>query len=168
MSPELRKSIERVRCVTLDVDGVLTDGRIVYGSDGTEFKSFNVQDGLGIKNLQSMGIHVAIISGRASSVVERRASELGIRHLYQEVEDKVGALRHLLDEVNCEAIEVAHIGDDEPDREVFKEVGVAVAVANAVPAVKKDADIVTQLPGGAGAVREFCDLVRTTHTEART
>ena len=166
--PKLRSSIARIRCVTLDVDGVLTDGRIVYGSDGTEYKSFNVQDGLGIKNLQSMGVHVAIISGRQSDVVQRRAKELGIRHVYQGVENKLTALKQVLNEIGCESSEVAHIGDDEPDRELFAAIGVSVAVANAVPTVKRDADIVTQLSGGDGAVREFCDLVREIQTPLKT
>lgn len=165
ISPKLRSSIARIRCVTLDVDGVLTDGRIVYGDDGTEYKSFNVQDGLGIKNLQSLGVHVAIISGRKSVVVQRRAKELGIRHVYQGVEHKLTALNEFLDEIGCELSEVAHIGDDEPDRELFEAVGVSVAVANAVPTVKGDADVVTRLSGGDGAVREFCDLLRDIQTD---
>ena len=164
---KLRSSIARIRCVTLDVDGVLTDGRIVYGSDGTEYKAFNTQDGLGIKNLQAIGVHVAIISGRSSDVVLRRAEELGIRHVYLGVEDKLTALKQILEEVGCDFDEVAHMGDDEPDRELFNLIGVSVAVANAVPIVKREADIVMQLSGGEGAVREFCDLVRDVQTNSQ-
>ena len=156
----LRQALARIRCVTLDVDGVLTDGRIVYGSDGTEYKAFNVQDGLGIKKLHALGLHVVIISGRDSNVVAQRAHELGIRHVYQGIDDKPAAIKTVLAEIGCDLVEVAHMGDDEPDRELFELVGVGVAVANAVAGVKRAADVVTQRSGGDGAVREFCDLLQ--------
>ena len=159
MSRALRSAISRIRCVTLDVDGVLTDGRIVYGSDGTEYKAFNARDGVGIKMLLSNHVHVAIITGRQSPIVDKRAEELGICHVYQGVQDKRTALKQLLEEVGCAPDEVAHIGDDLPDRELFELVGLSVAVADASPTVKREADFVTRLAGGDGAVREFCDLL---------
>ena len=166
MPLHVQMMLRKVRCVTLDVDGVLTDGNIIFSSDGTEYKSFNAQDGFGIKMLQARGIPVAIISGRKSEVVEQRARELHIRHVYQGVEDKLQALHHFLDNVGCEPNEVVHVGDDEPDAKLFGVVGVAVAVANAVPRVKAAADIVTQRSGGCGAVREFCEWLLAAHADS--
>ena len=146
-----------VRLLVLDVDGVLTDGRLWYGADGEVLKGFHVRDGLGIKSLLAIGIEVAIISGRDSPAVARRASELGIRHVIQGCDDKGRALDALCATLRVEAAAVACIGDDTPDLPMLTRAGLAVAVADAHPDVRAVANRVTTLPGGHGAVREVCD-----------
>lgn len=146
-----------IRLLVLDVDGVLTDGRLWYGSDGEELKGFHVRDGLGIKSLQAAGVEVAIISGRASPAVARRAGELGLRHIVQGCEDKGRAFDTLCATLGIRAHEVACVGDDTPDLPMLARAGIAIAVADAHPDVRAAASRVTTLPGGHGAVREVCD-----------
>ena len=152
---ELDDRLRKVELLILDVDGVLTDGKLYYGSGGLELKAFNVQDGHAIKMLQAE-IPVAIISGRTSDVVERRAAELGIAHLFQGVDDKPVALAELSKRTGIAPGRIAHMGDDIPDIALFAEVGLAIAPASAHPEVLAQADLVTQLAGGEGAVREVC------------
>lgn len=144
--------------LTLDVDGVMTDGQLIYGSGGLELKAFNVQDGHAIKTLMAV-IPVAIITGRDSDIVQRRAEELGIEHLYQGAADKTKALAALCQETGIDAARMAHAGDDIPDLALFDRVGLAFAPANAHPTVAQRADFVTSLSGGHGAVREICELL---------
>ena len=146
-----------VRLLVLDVDGVLTDGRLWYGADGEVLKGFHVRDGLGIKSLLAIGIEVAIISGRDSPAVARRAAELGIRHVVQGCDDKGRAFDALCSALRVEPAAVACIGDDTPDLPMLTRAGLAVAVADAHPDVRAVANRVTTLPGGHGAVREVCD-----------
>ena len=146
-----------VRLLVLDVDGVLTDGRLWYGADGEVLKGFHVRDGYGIKALLAIGIEVAIISGRSSPAVTRRATELGIRHVVQGCDDKGRAFDALCAALRVEPAAVACIGDDTPDLPMLERAGLAVAVADAHPDVRARADRVTTLPGGHGAVREVCD-----------
>ena len=146
-----------IRLLVLDVDGVLTDGRLWYSANGEELKSFHVRDGLGIKSLLAAGTEVAIISGRASAAVARRAAELGIRHVVQGCDDKGRAFDTLCASLGVSPSAVACIGDDTPDLPMLTRAGLAVAVADAHPDVRAVANRVTTLPGGRGAVREVCD-----------
>ena len=148
-----------LRLLSLDVDGVLADGRITYTESGEMLKSFNALDGHGVKMLQESGIKVAIISGRNSKAVERRACELGIELVYLGVSDKGAVIKALLESLEIRCEHVGHIGDDLPDLAVFELVGVKVAVPNAVSQVIQSADFVTERRGGEGAVREFSDLI---------
>jgi 3-deoxy-D-manno-octulosonate 8-phosphate phosphatase (KDO 8-P phosphatase) len=150
-------ALSRVRMLVLDVDGVLTDGRLFYGARGESLKVFHVRDGHGIKQVAAAGITVAIISGRKSAAVTRRARELGIRHVTQGASDKVAALTRL---AKSRAIPIEHcacVGDDTPDAPMLRAAGVAIAVADAHRDALEAADLVTTLRGGRGAVREVCD-----------
>jgi 3-deoxy-D-manno-octulosonate 8-phosphate phosphatase (KDO 8-P phosphatase) len=149
----------RVRLAIFDVDGVMTDGTLYIGPQGEAFKAFNILDGHGIKRLQAAGIATAIISGRSSEAVARRAAELGIEHVVQGSTDKAADFARLAASLGLKPAACSFVGDDVPDLEVMKACGFAVAVANAVDAVKKAAHLVTRAPGGRGAVREFCELV---------
>ncbi len=154
--------IDRARTLELisfDVDGVLTDGRILYTDDGREMKAFHVQDGAAIKLLMAHGIEVALLTGRSSPMVERRALELGIRHLYQGLAEKAPALEALTRELGIPLAHVAHVGDDLPDLELFDRVGLSFSVPNGHPAVTARAHHVTGLPGGEGVAREIAELV---------
>ncbi len=149
----------RLRLLVLDVDGVLTDGRIVYGNDGEELKAFSIKDGLGIKLAQRAGLQVAIITGRNSQIVARRAAELGITLVVQGREDKLVALRELCDSLGITITECAYMGDDLPDLAAIRAAGLGLTVSDAVAAVLDAADWVSALPGGTGAVREACEMI---------
>ena len=155
----MRERMGRVRLLILDVDGVLTDGRLYYGPDGQEIKAFHALDGSAMKRLMAAGTPIALLSGRTSAAVDRRAKELGIPHLYGGVEDKAVALAELCARSGVDARHMAHVGDDLPDLALFERVGMAIAVPNGHPAVVERADFVTQARGGEGAVREVCDLL---------
>ncbi|WP_162863913.1 KdsC family phosphatase [Pseudomonas viridiflava] len=156
---ELMQRGKAVKLAVFDVDGVLTDGRLYFLEDGSEFKTFNTLDGQGIKMLIASGVTTAIISGRKTPVVERRAKNLGIEHLYQGREDKLVVLDQLLAELNLSYEQVAYLGDDLPDLPVIRRVGLGMAVANAAGFVRQHAHGVTQARGGEGAAREFCELI---------
>jgi 3-deoxy-D-manno-octulosonate 8-phosphate phosphatase (KDO 8-P phosphatase) len=149
----------RIRLLVLDVDGVLTDGRLYISASGEEFKVFHVRDGSGLVAVQRAGITVAIISGRDSAAVATRAAELGIRHTRQGVGDKGAELASLLRELGIDAGETACVGDDTPDLPMLRAAGLAVAVADAHPAAHAAAHWITPSPGGRGAVRDVCDLL---------
>ncbi len=159
LSVRVKEKAARIRLLALDVDGVLTDGRLYFAEDGQELKTFDTQDGHGIKMLQHAGIEVAIITGRTTQLVQRRAGNLGIRHLLQGREDKLVALRELIAELGVALDEVAYVGDDWPDLPAILAAGFGVAVANAHSELRARADHVTTLAGGRGAVREVCDLL---------
>ena len=150
-------ALRRVRLLVLDVDGVLTDGRLYYGARGESLKVFNVKDGHGIKQVAAAGITVAIISGRKSAVVTRRARELGIRHVAQGVSDKLAALNKLARSQSVPLEHCACVGDDTPDAPMLHAAGLAIAVADAHPDARAVADLLTTQRGGYGAVREVCD-----------
>ena len=156
---ELHERARRIRLLVLDVDGVLTDGRLYFAADGEQLKVFDVRDGYGLVALQRAGVAVAIISGRKSDAVLRRAAELGISRVSQGVEDKAAQLDSLLEELGVEPPEVACIGDDVPDLPMLRRAGLAIAVADAHPAVQAETHWTTSRPGGRGAVREACDLL---------
>ena len=151
--------LNNIKLLILDVDGVMTDGRIIYDSNGTESKFFNVKDGHGIKMLQRVGIEVGIISGRESKVVANRAIELGINHLYQKALDKIPPYEEILAKTGLADHQVAYMGDDILDVQVMRRVGFAAAPADAVEEVLPHVRFVTRNRGGWGAVREVCDLI---------
>ncbi|MGD8378379.1 MAG: HAD hydrolase family protein [Gammaproteobacteria bacterium] len=157
MTPEQRAA--QIRLLVLDVDGVLTDGRLYYGEHGEVFKIFHTLDGHGIKRLRATGVEVAVISGRRSAMVERRMGELGVTRVYQGIDDKLPVFRGLLAELGLEAGETACMGDDEPDLPMLREAGLAAAPANAAAIVLPHVHWQASMPGGSGAVRELCDLL---------
>lgn len=159
MSAELHEKARKIKLAVFDVDGVLSDGRLYFASDGEEIRAFSVLDGLGIKLLQNSGIATAIITGRSSPLVERRARDLGIVHLVQGREDKLAVLTDMLEELDLSFEQVAYLGDDLPDLAAIRQAGLGMAVANAHDFVKQHADGVTRLKGGRGAAREFCELI---------
>lgn len=151
---QIRQRAKRIRLLLLDVDGVLTEGRIVYGNGGLEVLAFHVRDGLAIKIAQGSGITVALVSGRKSEALLRRAEELNLEEVHTGVEDKIAVFRQLLIRYRLEDAEVAYIGDDLPDLPLFRRAGLAITVADAPWEVQSAAHLVTSLPGGRGAVRE--------------
>ena len=153
----VRELAAAVRLLVLDVDGVLTDGRLWFGPEGEALKVFHVRDGHGIKLLREAGVEVAVISGRRSRAVETRMRELGVSRVIQGAEDKQAALDGLLSALGLSAAETACLVDDLPDLPLVRGVGLPAAVADAHPAVLAEVRHVTRLPGGRGAVREFCD-----------
>ena len=155
----MQTRLMKIRLLLLDVDGVLTDGRIVIDNNGVETKAFNVRDGHGLKLLQRAGIQVGIITGRRSDVVTVRARELGIDIVHQGVRDKLVPYRELLAQLRLADEEVAYVGDDIVDLPILQRVGFAATVADAIEDVKPLVHYVTQCPGGRGAVREICDLL---------
>jgi len=159
LSPELAQTARAIRLLVLDVDGVLTDGRLWYDNGGEELKAFHIQDGLGIKLLQSTGVAVAIITGRTSALVARRAAELGIRHVIQGREDKLLALRGLCDQQKLTLDAVAYLGDDLPDLSAIRAVGLGLTVADGHTLIAQHARYRTTRNGGFGAVREVCELI---------
>lgn len=156
---EITEIAKGIKLLILDVDGVLTDGSIILDNEGNEFKSFHVRDGHGIKMLIRAGIHVAIITGRYSKVVERRAYELGITEVYQKSHDKRVAYRQLIEKHSVDEKEVAYIGDDIVDIPLLKRSGFSVVVADAAEEAKTAAMMITENKGGRGAVREICDFL---------
>lgn len=150
---------ERVRAVVLDVDGVLTDGKVIYLPGDEEGKTFNVRDGLGIQLMLAARVPVAFVSGRESEAVRRRAAELGVEHVYLGIQDKVAAYESLLASLDVEDEEVAYVGDDLPDLALFERCGLAFAVADAAPEVRAAAHVVLRAGGGEGAVREACEQI---------
>jgi len=153
------EAASRVRLLVLDVDGVLTDGRLYYGLRGEALKVFHVRDGLGLKRLAAAGVTVAVISGRKSGMTGRRCRELGIRHVLQGVEDKLAGFQRLRERLGLPANACACIGDDLPDVPLLRAVGLAFAVSDAHPQARSAAHVVTILGGGQGAVREVCDYL---------
>lgn len=151
--------IENIRLVAFDVDGVFTDGRFYLSDDGVESKSFNTQDGFGIRRLIDSGREVAVISGRQSKAVELRMNELGVQHVVLGCSNKVAAFDEILAKLGLGLQQTAYVGDDVPDMPLLTHAGVSFAVANAVSEVRDACDYVTLASGGFGAVREICDLL---------
>jgi 3-deoxy-D-manno-octulosonate 8-phosphate phosphatase (KDO 8-P phosphatase) len=153
------KILAAIRLLVLDVDGVMTDGRLHYDAQGHEAKVFHVHDGHGIKQAMRAGIEVAVISGRQSKAVETRMTELGIGHVRLGQENKSKAFGEITTQLGIAPEAVACIGDDEPDLPIMQSAGLGIAVADAQPVVRERADWCTTLNGGQGAVREVCDLL---------
>jgi len=146
-----------IRLLILDVDGVMTDGRLYYGPHGEALKCFHVRDGKGIQQLLAVGVQIGVLSGRRSKMTTARCRELGVRHLIQGVSDKVREFEALRSRLQLSVSECACIGDDVVDVPLMRTVGLAFAVADAHREARRAADIITKLPGGQGAVREVCD-----------
>ena len=158
--PELvRAKASRIKLLALDVDGVLSDGRLYFSAQGDELKTFTTLDGHGIKMLQHHGIAVAIITGRNSPLVTRRATDLKVMHLMQGREDKLVALQELADKLELTLDRIAYMGDDLPDLSAIRAAGLGLSVPNGYWLVRQHADWCVQTPGGLGAVREACDLI---------
>ena len=151
--------LKLIKLLILDVDGVLTDGSIIYNNDAVETKVFNVRDGLGIRLLMEAGINVCIATGRSSEALYRRCKDLGITHIFDALSDKTIVLNKVLDKFDISVKETAFIGDDLPDIPLMQRAGFSIAVADADQEVKKIADAVTENRGGKGAVREICEAI---------
>ena len=156
---DMQEELKKIKLLLLDVDGVLTDGKIIYDDQGLETKFFNVKDGMGIRLLIKCGLDVGIITGRRSRVVEHRCANLGIEKVYQGVSNKATTFKKIIAESALSEREVAYMGDDLPDLPLFDIVGLPIAVADACDLVRKKARIVTRAGGGQGAVREVCEMI---------
>lgn len=159
MDSALQERAGKILMLVLDVDGVLTDGKLYFDNAGNEMKAFNSRDGLGMKALQRCGIEVAVITGRKSAIVSQRMAQLDIRHVYQGCEDKLEAFTQLLETTGLNAEQVCYVGDDWVDLPVLLRAGLAISVADADEHVKEHVHWVTQRNGGEGAVREICNLI---------
>ncbi|MCL2525149.1 MAG: HAD hydrolase family protein [Betaproteobacteria bacterium] len=156
---DARARAARIRLVAFDIDGVMTDGGLHYTNDGGELKTFNVQDGLGLKLMQQAGCELAIVTGRNSGVVAARAADLGIAHVFQGVTDKRLTVAALRERLGLGWDECAFMGDDLIDLAVMSRCGLAIAPANARPIVKERAHLCTAAAAGHGAVREACEFI---------
>ncbi len=155
----LAEKCERIQLVLTDVDGVLTDGRVIFDNQGVESKQFHIRDGQGIRLWQQSGGRIGIVTGRSSQVVKLRAAELDIDIVRQGVKDKLEVVRTICEELELELSAVCYLGDDLPDWSVIKHVGLGVAVGDAAEELQQDADYVTSLHGGHGAMREVVELL---------
>ena len=155
----LRARLAGIRLLSLDTDGVLTDGGLYYADSGEEMRKFNVKDGLGMQRVQAMGIPVAIITASRSRSIAHRAERLGIEHVFVASEDKLDTLSTLCRELHIDLAHVAHMGDDLNDLPVFEAVGCPITVADATGEALAAAVYVTEKKGGEGAVREICDML---------
>jgi 3-deoxy-D-manno-octulosonate 8-phosphate phosphatase (KDO 8-P phosphatase) len=159
ISNEVLARAQKIKCVIFDVDGVMTDGALGIGDDGQEYKNFHSLDGLGMKLLKASGVQMAIITGRTSNVVKKRAETTGIAHFYQGVEDKLEAFNDLLKTMQLQADEVAFMGDDVVDAPAMRRCGLAITVPTGHRLIKPHAHFITVAPAGRGAVREVCELI---------
>jgi len=151
--------LKRIKLLLLDVDGVLTDGSIIYNDNGAETKIFNVKDGLGIRLLMEAGIKVGIVTGRTSKALYHRCTNLGISLIFDGVHEKTSVLELISEHTGLLADEIAFVGDDLPDLPLMRRVGLSIAVADAHETVIENVDMVTAKKGGAGAVREVCEAI---------
>jgi len=159
MEEAIIERLKKVKMVIFDSDGVLTDGRLIYDDKGSEMVVFDVKDGFGVRALVESGLIVAVISGRASEIVRRRAELLGVKEIYTGVKEKRNPYRELLKKYRLEADEVVYVADDVYDLPLMKEVGISVAVADGAADTIEEADYVTKKNGGRGAVREIAEMV---------
>lgn len=155
----MNDKIKKIKLLAMDVDGVLTDGRIICDSDGREIRNFDVHDGYGLIMFKRVGLKTAIITAKAAKPVDIRAKDLRVDKVYQDAYPKINFYRQMLQDLSVTDEEVCFVGDDLPDLQILKHVGFAVAVANAVAEIKKVADYITQKSGGHGAVREVVELI---------
>ena len=156
---DLIEKAAAVRLLALDVDGIMTDGTLLFSASGDEIKGFNILDGLGIKQVMAAGVEVAVITGRRSPLTEKRMNDLGIRHLMQGREDKKVALRELAGRLEIAPHQIAYMGDDLPDLPAIRYAGLGITVPNGYWLVRQHADFCTSVAGGSGAVREACELL---------
>jgi len=155
----LLEKLKKIQLILLDVDGVLTDGSIIYNDDGRETKIFNARDGFGIRLVMQAGITVGIVTGRSSEALRHRCENLGIQYLFDGVQDKAAMLDKIVTQTGVEAEHAAFMGDDLPDLPLMKRTGLSIAVADAHELVRQKADWTTQASGGHGAVREVCEAL---------
>lgn len=165
---ELLKKAASIKLLALDVDGIMSDGKLYFSANGDELKGFNILDGLGLKQIMAAGITVAVITGRSSPLTEKRMQDLGIPHLMQGREDKKAALKELVGTLDIPPASIAYMGDDLPDLPALRYAGLGATVPNGYWLVREHADYCTRVNGGSGAVRELCDLLLTAggHLEA--
>lgn len=156
---DIIEKAKKLKLLILDVDGVLTDGRLFFDDKGKEYKCFHARDGHGIKLLRQTGVEVAVISGRKSNSVALRMKSLGIEYVYQGHENKIAAFNDIIQSLSIEPEQAAHVGDDLLDLPVMTRVGLSIAVNDANDSVIEYADWCTKMPGGQGAVREVCDFI---------
>lgn len=156
---DLQQRLEKIKLLVLDVDGVMTDGGLTIGDDGQEYKTFHAHDGLGMKLLKATGVNVAIITGRTSNVVKKRAESTGVVHFYQGADDKLAAFNDLLEKSGLQAEQCAFMGDDVVDLPPMLRSGLAIAVPDSPDFLLKHAHYVTKKTGGRGAVREICEMI---------
>jgi 3-deoxy-D-manno-octulosonate 8-phosphate phosphatase (KDO 8-P phosphatase) len=159
LSADVLARAKKIKCVIFDVDGIMTDGALGIGDDGQEYKNFHSLDGLGMKLLKASGVDMAIITGRTSNVVKKRAESTGIAHFYQGVEDKLEAFNDLLHKMALNADEVAFMGDDVVDAPAMLRCGLALTVPTGHRLLKPHAHYITEAQAGRGAVREICELI---------
>ena len=159
-TPPLKK-LKHIQLLLLDVDGVLTDGSIIYNDDGSETKIFNARDGFGLKLVMSAGIKVGIVTGRSSQALRHRCDNLGIDLLFDGVGDKAQMLEEIVAQTGIDTEQTAFVGDDLPDLPIMKNAGLSIAVADAHEIVRQKADWTTLAQGGQGAVREVCEALLT-------
>jgi 3-deoxy-D-manno-octulosonate 8-phosphate phosphatase (KDO 8-P phosphatase) len=155
----LVQKAKAIKLVIFDVDGVLTSGNLTYSVNGIELKDFNVQDGQGIKLLQSTGVAVAIITAKSSPIIAKRMADLNINYFYQGDSNKLPAYLDLKSKLNLDDTEIAYVGDDLPDLPILRRVGLPITVPNATAIMQEYTQWVTQCWGGKGAVREVCDFI---------
>ena len=155
----LSEKLKSIQLLLLDVDGVLTDGAIIYSHDGSETKNFNVKDGLGLKLAMEAGIKVGIVTGRKSPALDHRCRDLGIRYSFEGIQDKAKILDKIAEQTGVAPEQTAFIGDDLPDLSLMRRVGLSIAVADADTTVLRNADWTTSAAGGCGAVREVCEAL---------
>lgn len=158
-SADVQRRAAKIRCLILDIDGVMTDCKLYLAADGSELKAVNVRDGLGMKLLLKAGIEVAVISGRPSEAMQKRLEWLGLKHIYLDTEDKLPAYEAIQRALGIGDEQCAHMGDDVPDLPLFERVGLAMCVADAHPKILGIADWISGYPGGNGAIREAADLL---------
>jgi 3-deoxy-D-manno-octulosonate 8-phosphate phosphatase (KDO 8-P phosphatase) len=156
---DIQKKAQSIRLLILDVDGVLTNGTIYYGTDGIELKGFHIHDGMGIKLLQKAGIPVAIISGKNSEPVARRLQDLNVEHVFLGHTDKLPIYESLKQKLGFSDQDIAYVGDDLPDLPLLRRTGLAITVPGAPALITEHVDYITKNSGGAGAVREVCELI---------
>jgi len=159
VSGSLRQRLAAIEMIVFDVDGVLTQGDIVYTDEGAEAKAFDVKDGLGLRVASEIGLQLAIMTGRSSRVVERRARDLHVLNVLQRVGDKAAALRGMAEEKGLSLDRVAFMGDDFNDRDAMRSAGVSMAPSDAIPEIRQLADLVTDAPGGRGAARQAVEAI---------
>lgn len=158
----ITQKAKKIRLAIFDVDGVMTNGTLIYGNDGNEQKHFHVHDGLGMKLLQETGIHVAVITAKNSDIVTNRMQHLGIPFVYQGNSNKLPAYEELKKKLNLTDAQICYMGDDVTDLPLLCRVGLSITVPNAPKIIRKHAEWITQLSGGNGAVREVCDFLMQT------
>lgn len=159
MANDLTAKAQPIRLLILDVDGVLSDNKLIYGDDGLERKAFFTRDGHGMKMLQNSGIDIAIITGRRSPLTEKRMQDLKVKHLFQGVPDKLPTFLQLVNDLNLYMSQIAYVGDDILDLPLLTRVGLAIAPADADTEVLQRVDYISRYPGGQGCVREVCELL---------